>query len=92
MNNTTDNHRQLEVPAEIVEDAGAIELVSAWYSRSHVKIMTRFGTGLDQNPAIWGEILASIAENAALSVENCLGIPAPQTLAKIKESLDRHWR
>jgi hypothetical protein len=91
MTSESNNGRRLDLPVEIAEDAGAIELVSVWYSRNKVKIMTRSGTGLDQNPGIWGEILASIAQNAALSVQNALGIPAPETLAKIKESLDRHW-
>jgi hypothetical protein len=91
MNNASDYERRLELPVEVAQDAGAIELLSAWYSRNQVKIMTRLGTGLDHNPGIWGEILASIAQNAALSIQNVLGIPAAETLAKIKESLDRQW-
>ena len=61
MNDARNNERQLELPAEIGGDAHAIELVSAWFSRNKVKIMTRRGTGLDQNPGNWGEILVSIA-------------------------------
>jgi hypothetical protein len=83
--------RRLELPCEVVEDAGAIELVSAWYSKNRVKIMRRSGTGLDENLGIWGEILAAVAENAALCIQNALRIPPSETLAKIKESLDRHW-
>jgi hypothetical protein len=92
MNEESGRKRRLELPSEVVEDPGAIELVSGWYSRNRVKIMTRWGTGLDQNPGIWGEILAAVAENVALSIQSALGIPPSETLAKIKESLDRHWR
>jgi hypothetical protein len=92
MNAESHHEGRLELPAEIAEDAVAIELVSAWYSKNQVRIITRWGTGLDQNPDTWGEILAAIAENAALSIQNVLGAPPSDTLAKIKESLDRHWR
>lgn len=92
MNDESHDERRVELPPEIAEDADAVELVSAWYSGSQVKIVTRWGTGLDQNPGTWGEILAAIAENAALSIQRVLGVPPSETLAKIKQSLDRHWR
>ena len=53
--------------------------------------MTRSGTGLDSNPAIWGEILAGIAENIAVCIQDMNGAEPSETLATIKSSLDAKW-
>ena len=88
----TDNPRRLVIPQSLAEDPRSYELVSAWATgTSKISVMTRTGTGLDQMPAIWGEILAAIAGNIALSVREMTGADPSQTMDAIKESLDRCW-
>ena len=83
--------RRLVIPTELESDESAFELVSAWFSSNRVKIMTRSGTGLDDNPAIWGEILAGVAENIAVCIQDVNGAEPSETLATIKSSLDAKW-
>lgn len=86
------DQKRLEIPTDIQDDGEAIELATIWFSRNKVKIMTRSGTGLDENVDIWGEILASLAENVALCVEDMVGRPVSETLSIIKKSVDHNWR
>jgi hypothetical protein len=83
--------RRLEVPIELISDAGATELVSVWFSQNKVKIMTRSGTGLDDNSAIWGEILAGLALNIAQCTREATGADETTTLEVIKNALDKSW-
>jgi hypothetical protein len=88
----SDDPRRLVIPEEISGDPKAYELLSGWATGAgKVTLMTRTGTGLDQSPAIWGEILAAIAHNVALSVRDVTGADPSLTMAAIKESLDRSW-
>ena len=85
------DERRLLAP-EIANDPNAYELVSGWaHSGGKVFVMTRTGTGLDNSPAVWGEILAAIAGNIALSVQDVTGADPTATMTTIKESLDRAW-
>ncbi|MCE9605475.1 MAG: DUF5076 domain-containing protein [Planctomycetia bacterium] len=83
--------RRLLIPEPIASDLGSYELLSGWARNGKVSVMTRTGTGLDQQPEIWGEILVAIAENIALSIKDVTGANPDVTLATIKESLERHW-
>ena len=83
--------RRLQLPVEILQDPGAVELIDVWFSQNRVVAMTCRGTEFDRNPTIWGQILAGVANNLALSIEGVHGIPARETLKAIKESLDRSW-
>jgi hypothetical protein len=86
------DERRLQVPSDVMNNAQALELASVWFSNNKVKIMTRTGTGLDRNPAIWGEILAGIGENIAVCLQEATSASPSQTLATIKKSLDERWR
>jgi hypothetical protein len=46
---------------------------------------------LDDNAAIGGEILAGIAENIAVCIQDMNGAKPSETLAIIKASLDAKW-
>jgi len=83
--------RRLELPADLADDDAAFELVSAWFASNRVKIMTRSGTGLDDDPAPWGEILTGIAENIAVCIQDMNGADPSETMAIIKEALDKRW-
>jgi len=85
------DERRLELPRDLICDFQAFELATVWFSRNKIKVMTRHGTGLDTRPAIWGEILASLKENIALSIEAGTGTCSSAVLAEIKASLDRNW-
>jgi Domain of unknown function (DUF5076) len=62
--------RRLLVPDTLVGDPRAFELVCGWATGDgKITVMTRTGTWLDQNPAIWGELLAAIGGNIALSLK-----------------------
>ena len=88
----SDDPRRLVIPESITGDPRAYELLAAWATGTgKVSVMTRTGSGLDQNPAIWGEILAAIAGNVALSVKAVTGADPSATMAATKESLDAHW-
>jgi hypothetical protein len=88
----SDDLRRLVIPESIAGDPRAYELLAAWVTGTgKVSVMTRSGTRLDQNPAIWGEILAAIAGNVALSVKAAPSADASATMAAIKDSLDRAW-
>ena len=87
----THDPRRLVVPDNISIDGGAYELLSAWATNGKVSVMTRTGTGLDQRPEIWGEILIGIAENIAVSLQEVTGAEAAATLQTIKVALDRRW-
>jgi hypothetical protein len=86
------DQRRLEIPADLLADQAAVELISAWFHGNQIQIITRFGTSLDQDPGAWGEVLAGIAQNVAVATQKGLGTPVPETLAKIKETWDRKWR
>ena len=85
------DERRLKIPIEIASDPSATELISVWFSQDKVKIMTRSGTGLDTNSAIWGEILAGIAANIATCTHDETGIDESVTLQAIKDAVDRRW-
>lgn len=85
------DERRLKVPIEISSDPSATELISVWFSQDKVKIMTRSGTGLDTNPAIWGEIIAGIAANIAACTREETGVDESVTLEAIKGAIESHW-
>src|SRR5687767_1050324 len=85
------DERCLELPSHLSADQNAIELITVWFANNKVTVMTRSGTGLDSQPAIWGEILASIGENIALSMQSVNGENPARTLTVIKASLDETW-
>ena len=88
----SDDPRRLIIPESIADDSKAFELLSVWATRTgQISVMTGTGSGLDHNPAAWGEILAAIARNIALSVKNMTGVESSATMAAIKEALDRRW-
>jgi hypothetical protein len=84
--------RRLELPSELVGDDQAIELVAIWFVNDKVKVITRTGTSLDQQPLIWGEILAALGDNIARSIEQATGKPAVDTMVAVKNSLDHNWQ
>jgi hypothetical protein len=83
--------RRLVVPKNVQEDAKALELVSAWFTAGSVSVITRTGAGLDSNPEFWGEILAAIGNNAAVSAEQLAKADRNEMLAKMKAALDKRW-
>lgn len=85
------DERRLKIPIEVGSDPSATELISVWFNQGRVKIMTRSGTGLDTNSAIWGEILAGIAANIAACTHDETGVDESVTLEAIKGAVDRHW-
>jgi Domain of unknown function (DUF5076) len=64
MNDTIDA-RKLQMPEEVTRDQGSLELVSVWFSKGKVKVLTRDGTPLDQRLDIWAEVVAGVIRNIA---------------------------
>jgi len=85
------DERRLKLPTEVARDSGAMELVSVWFSNNKVKIMTRSGTGLDEDPTTWGEILSGIGANIAQCRQSVTDASTSETLAVIRQSLNESW-
>jgi hypothetical protein len=85
------DRRQLVLPDHAESDPNAFELLTAWSVGGKVIAASATGTGLENHPAIWGEILASLAANIALSTQATTGASTQKTLAEIKEGLERKW-
>lgn len=84
-------NRRLTIPPQIADADGAYELLSAWvHSGNKISSMSRTGTPLDQRPEIWGQVLAALANNIALSAESH-GFDRAEMLKKMKASLDQQW-
>ncbi len=80
--------RRLELPNDVVQDQNAFELAAVWVSNERLKIMIGCGTGLEERPHMWGEILAGVAVNAALSIQQSTGASIGSTLASIVEGFE----
>ena len=88
----TPDPRRLFIPESLASDQAASELVCGWVAgKGKITVMTRTGTGLDRDPAIWGEVLAIIAGNIALSLQDTTGADPTATMRTIKAGLDRTW-
>lgn len=84
--------RRLALTEPTASDERAFELLSAWVEGDgKILVMTATATGLDRTPEVWGQVLAGIANNIALSAEKHSAADRPAMLAQIKQSLDRHW-
>jgi len=84
------NDKRLFIPPQIADVEGAYELLSAWVYGGKIGSMSRTGTPLDRQPELWGQVLAALANNIALSAE-ANGVDRPTMLAKMKASLDQQW-
>jgi hypothetical protein len=82
----------LALPRTIVDDTNAFELLTVWAAQNQIAALARAGTGLDTRPKVWGQILAGIGENIALTVQRATGAHPSDTLAAIKASLDENWK
>lgn len=58
-------NRNLEMPSEVMDDPESLELVSVWYSKGKVKVLTRDGTQLDRRVELWTQIVAAVIDNIA---------------------------
>lgn len=87
----TTEHRRLTIPESIADDSTALELLTGWSNGKKMWLMTRTGTPLDRAPHVWGEILASFAQNIAKSLNDTTGADQVATLAAIKKRLDGAW-
>lgn len=83
--------RRLVTPEPIASDSTAYELISGWVRNNSIFVMTRTGTGLDENSGIWGTVLVALAHNIALSTREITGADPTETLRIIKEVVDRQW-
>ena len=84
--------RRLVVPEPIASDRAAFEIVSAWFAGGKVTAMTATGTGLERNPEVTGQILAAIAQNAALSAQALTGADYVTVLTRIMAAFDKQVR
>jgi hypothetical protein len=82
---------RLDVPEHIAKMEGAIELLSVWYASNKVHVMSRAGTRLDDDPAVWGKVLAAIARNVVSRQLHLKGSLASRYIEDIKKSLDAEW-
>jgi len=89
---TDEVDRRLALPRVIVDDANALELLTVWAAQNKIASFVRAGTGIDGRPDVWGQVLAGIGDNIALSVQRATGAPSSATLAAIKASLDKNWK
>jgi hypothetical protein len=88
----TTDPRRLFVPEPIASDRAAFEVVSAWFSGGKVTAMTATGSGLEHNPEAMGQILAAIAQNAALSAKAVARADYAAYLTRMLAAFDQRVR
>lgn len=57
--------RRLDVPDDVLGDEAALELITVWFSKGKVKVLTREGTPMDERLNIWAQVVAGVIENIA---------------------------
>lgn len=89
---TSNKRGRLELPHEVGGDIDSIELLTVWYTPSKIHVMTRSGTRLDENPALWGEIMATIAENIVSRQRHLKSPMVEVLLGDMKSTFDSKWQ
>ena len=81
--------RELPIPDSVQADVGAVELIRVWavHKKQHITL----ATGVWENPAAWGIMLADLARHIANSYSQTGQIDYSQALASIRDGFDAEW-
>ena len=82
--------KTLVIPPAAQRDEKAIQMLSAWIAEKGQHCTINIGMWQDNGrdePRAWGIFLADTARHIANAFQERYGAPAPDTLAKILESL-----
>ncbi|MCF3933419.1 DUF5076 domain-containing protein [Acuticoccus sp. M5D2P5] len=82
-------HNRLEIPDSVAADPNAFELLSVWIANKQQYAVLQ--TGVWQDPAAWGIMLADLARHVADAYHHEEGRDVSVTLARIKEGIDAEW-
>ncbi len=80
-----DQHR-LEIPQAVTADAHAFEILRVWIASNQQQVSLR--SGVWEDPAAWGIMLADLARHVAESYRQEDGRDVASTLARIKAGID----
>ena len=77
---------QLQIPDAASKDPKSFELLRLWVANKDQHVSLR--TGVWDDPAAWGMMLADMARHIANSYQQDKGLDRSQTLKRIKAALD----
>jgi hypothetical protein len=77
---------QLLIPKAAEDDPKSFELLRVWVANKGQHVSLR--TGVWNDPAMWGIMLADLARHIANSYQQDMGIDRLKTLQRIKAGLD----
>jgi Domain of unknown function (DUF5076) len=80
------NSDQLRIPDAASKDPKSFELLRVWVANKDQHVSLR--TGVWDDPAAWGMMLADMARHIANSYHQDKGLDRLQTLKRIKAALD----
>ncbi|MBA2750434.1 MAG: DUF5076 domain-containing protein [Tatlockia sp.] len=81
-----DNNKQLLIPQAAQEDPDSYELIRVWIAKKSQHCSIR--TGIWDDPAAWGIILADLARLVVSSYEQDEGYERIATLQRIRRTFD----
>jgi uncharacterized protein DUF5076 len=76
----------LQIPNAATKDANSLELVRVWVANKGQHVSLR--TGVWDDPAAWGILLADLARHVANSYEQTAGLNRVKTLERIRAGWD----
>ena len=77
---------QLLIPDAAKQDHGSFEILRVWVANHGQHISLR--TGVWNDPAAWGILLADLAKHVVNSYQESAGLDRVKVLARIKAALD----
>jgi hypothetical protein len=80
------DQNRLEIPQAVAVDPEAFELLRVWVANKQQQVSLR--TGVWEDPAAWGIMLADLARHVAESYRQEEGRDVAATLARIKAGID----
>ena len=77
---------QLIIPDAAKQDPGSFEILRIWVANHGQHVSLR--TGVWNDPAAWGILLADLAKHVVNSYQESAGLDKAKVLARIKTALD----
>ena len=79
-------NNQLAIPDEATRDTQALELLRVWLAKGKQLVTLR--TGVWEDPAAWGLMLADLARHVANSYHQSSGLDAVASLNRIRQGFE----
>ena len=86
---TMANPRYLSIPAAVVKDPEAIEVLRVWATKGDQHFVIQ--TSVWDDPAAWGILFVDLAKHVARAYQDSTGQEFGAILARVKEGSDAEW-